>query len=150
MTELRNETATNSGITLRKKSDSTKINVYRLCERWAEKVAYLKSNLTNTEIAELKTDKNASLNIIGLVSELEKNNTKEKAIRILKDLMKSDIKFISFGCSDAISTMPISQYYLSLITDNNLFFKPKFKLKNKEIRQLKKEIINAENKFWRN
>jgi hypothetical protein len=77
LSELLNETE-NSAISFRKKSDSTKIIVYRLCEHWYEKVYYLKSNLTEDDISELKTEKNASLNIIGLIRELEKENTKKK------------------------------------------------------------------------
>jgi hypothetical protein len=146
--ELRNKTV-ESGITFRKKSDSTKIVVYRLCEPWADKVSYLKSNLTDTEIKELKADKNASMNIIGLITELEKNNTKEYAIKIIDDLIKIDGKYMSYGCSDAISTMPISKYFLYLLTDGNFFFKPDFKLKKKEIIEIENKILIAENKYWR-
>ena len=146
--ELRNKTVEN-GITIRKKSDSTQIIVYRLCERWADKVSYLKSNLTDTEIKELKTDKNTSMNIIGMITDLEKNNKKDYAIEIIDDLIKKDGKYMSYGCSDAISTMPITQYFLYLLTDSNFFFKPDFKLRKKEIRQIENKILIAENKFWR-
>jgi hypothetical protein len=148
LTELRNKTV-ESGITIRKKSDSTQFIVYRLCERWADKVSYLKSNLTDTEIKELKAEKNASMNVVGLITELEKNNTKEYAIEIIDDLIKIDGKYMSYGCSDAISTMPISNYFMYLLTNSNFFFKPDFKLKKKEIRHIENEILMAENKFWR-
>ena len=137
-----------SGHTMRKKSDSTKIIVYRLCERWAEKVNFLTNNLTEIEIIELETDKNASINIIGLVSRLEKNNTKGFAIEQINILLNRDIKFMNIGCSDAISTNSVSRYLLYLMTYDNQFFKPSFKLRKREIKKLKEKILISETKFW--
>tara|TARA_R110002124_G_scaffold218038_1_gene383890 strand:+ start:300 stop:572 length:273 start_codon:yes stop_codon:yes gene_type:complete len=90
------------------------------------------------------------LNVIGIIGELEKNNTKEYALELMNDLIKSENKFIAYGCSDAISTKPINNFFLYLITEENLFFKPDFKLNKKEVQQLENEILIAENKYWRN
>ena len=147
ITELKLITA-DSGHSMRKKSDSTKIIIYQLCGRWSEKVNYLTNNLTQLEIAELENDKNASINIIGLISKLENNNTKEFAIEQINALLKKDIKFMNSSCSDAITTNSISRYLLYLMTYENPFFKPKFKLRKREIKKLENKILIAETKFW--
>ena len=143
--ELRNDTSF-SGIIITR-PDATKIRVYQLCERWADKVSYLKLNLTESEIAELKSEENASMNIIGLITELEKNNTKEFAINIFNDLIKMNEKNMRYGCSDAISIMPISRYFLLIITKDNPFFKPNFKLTKKEIQEFENKILFAGNNY---
>ena len=85
LNSLRNEI---SGISFRKKDDSTKILVYKLCESRYEEVAYLKHNLKESEINALLHEENAALNIIGYIILLEKNNTKQNAFEILNILIK--------------------------------------------------------------
>ena len=144
------ELTANSGHTIRKESDSIKNEfiVYRLCERWAEKVEYLKSNLTEEEITELEKKKNASMHIIALIAKLEKENTKDFAMTQMDKLLSSEMKLINIGCSDAISTNSISRYLFYLLTYENPFFKPDFKLKKREMKKLEEKILIAETKFW--
>ena len=148
LTELKTKTV-ESGISFRKKSDSKKIIVYRFCDHWTE-ITYLKSNLSDNELIELKSDENASLNMIGVIGELEKNNTKEYALELMNDLIKSENKFIAYGCSDAMSTKPIEQFFLYLMTEENFFFKPDFKLNKNDINRIENEILVANKDYWRN
>jgi len=144
------ELTANSGQTIRKKSDSIKNEfiVYRLCESWAEKVEYLKTNLTDEEISELEEYKNASMHVIAVIAKLEKENTKDFALTEIDKLISGEMKLMNIGCSDAISTNSISRYLLYLLTYENPFFKPDFKLKKREIKKLEEKILIAETKFW--
>jgi len=141
-----------SGYTIRKKNDSTKNKfiVYRLCESWAEKVNYLKLNLTEKDIADFELKKNASMHVIAIISKLEKNNSKDCAIAEIDKLLKGEMKLMNVGCSDAISTNSISRYLLYLMTYDNPFFQPDFKLRKREVKKLKEKILIIENKFWLN
>lgn len=64
-------------ISIRKKNDTIRKPIYQFCESWSENISFLKSNLTSEEIIELKSDKNTSIKLIGLISNLEKENTKK-------------------------------------------------------------------------
>lgn len=143
LVELRNKTA-KSGITFKRNTDSIEKVVYILCEKWADEVSFLKSTLTDSEIEELKAENNASMNMIGLITELEKNNTKEYAIGMVNDLIEIDGKYIDYRCSDAILIKPISSVLLYLLTSNNFFFKADFNLKKEEIIQLENKILTTE------
>jgi len=138
----------NTGLKIIKKSNSNEVVVYRLCESWSDKIDYLKSELTDLEIKKLKTEQNGSMNIIGLITELEKNNNKEYAIEIIDNLLKTKLKHIISGCYDNVFSRSISGYFLYLLSKDNLLFKPDFKLKRKEIKQIKSRILIAENEFW--
>ncbi|MEY8868077.1 hypothetical protein AB9K24_01120 [Meridianimaribacter flavus] len=105
----------------------------------------MKSNLKSEEILKLKLDKNTTIKLIGLISELENDNTKKKAFEILNGLINSEIAHLSYSCSyDVISTMSISNYFFILITQENQIFTPSFKLNEKERREFKNKILIAE------
>lgn len=136
-------------MSFQKKSDSTKIIIYRFCEHWTE-VMNLKSNLSGEELLELTKNENATLNIIGLIYKLEKNNKKEYAIRLIQNLIDSEKKFIGYGCSDAITSRPIEQFFLYLITEKNLLFEPDFDLNESEVDRIERKILVSYERFWRN
>jgi Leucine-rich repeat (LRR) protein len=69
---------------------------------------------------------------------------------MINNLKKSEMKIMSYNCSDAILTISNSRYFLNLLTNKNFFFKPEFKLKKKEIRKIENEILIMEGEFWRN
>ena len=148
MEELKKETI-NPSIRLSKKSDSTKIIVYRLCERWSDQIEYLKNDSSESEIINLLIDENAALNIIGLIIRLDRKNKKEYAKELLNELISWDVNYMSIGCSDSINTMPIASYFLYILTSKNLFFKPDFRMKKKEIKAFENKIIVAEKEYWK-
>jgi hypothetical protein len=120
-------------IVLRKSDDSTKTIVYKFCEDWSEQVSFLKSNLTGKEISELKLSKNSALKLIGIICDLENENTKASAIKILNQLIDSKKEYLSYLCNyDVISTKSLSSYVLKLISEENNFFNPNFLLNDFE------------------
>ncbi|GAA0736160.1 hypothetical protein [Gaetbulibacter jejuensis] len=134
-----------SRIVIRKENDTTRKLVYQFCESWSENISFLKSNLKSEEILKLKLDKNTTIKLIGLISELENDNTKKKAFEILNGLINSEIEHLSYSCSyDVISSMSISNYFFILITQENQIFTPSFKLNEKERREFKNKILIAE------
>ena len=86
--------------------------------------------------------------IIERYHKLEKENTKDFAMTQMDKLLSSEMKLINIGCSDAISTNSISRYLFYLLTYENPFFKPDFKLKKREMKKLEEKILIAETKFW--
>ncbi|RYH72145.1 hypothetical protein EVU94_13840 [Flavobacteriaceae bacterium 144Ye] len=145
--ELKSETISGS-IRFPNKTGSTKI-VYKICEEWSENIEFLKTHITDYEIEELEKNENATLNVIALVSKLERKNEKEYAIEILNTLIETEVKYISTGCYDAISTMSIAYYFLFLISDSYLIFKPKFELSKEEKQDFENRILIAEREYLR-
>ena len=118
-------------------TESKLLVVYKFCDEWNEKIDYLKKELSEDQIMELVNDDNGTFNIIGLLSTLEKNNSKETAWLQLKDLDEKEDKMISKGCGDALMTYTLRDFYLNLLTEKNSFITPEFKFTEDELRLLK-------------
>lgn len=128
------------GISLRK--DSLQIPVYKLCERWYKEIDFLKRNLSNAEIANLENDENASLNIIALISKIQKNEKKSFVKEILEEeINRNSHKLFSKNCSDAISILPKELFLLELIQNKNFFLSINFKLSKKELQNYRNQIL---------
>jgi len=117
-------------------SESKLLIVYKFCDDWNEEINYLKKELNESQILELENDKNGTFNLIGLLSNLERNNSKEFALVQLKKLEKKETKMISIGCGDAFSTLTLNDFYLKLLTEKNNFITTKFKLTPEELELL--------------
>lgn len=131
----------NVGISLRK--DSTKIIVYKLCERWYKEIEFLKENLSSEEINHWKNDENATLNIIALISQIQKNGNKIFVREIVEnEINKTAHKLMTSNCSDAISIMPQELFLLELIQNKNLFLFLDFKLSKKEFKKYRNQILS--------
>jgi hypothetical protein len=142
--------STETTITLTKTKDSLdkKFIAYRLCSTWIDKVNYLKSSLSIEELEMLKNDENATLNAISIITSLERNNTKVFARKTLENLLQNEIKFMSQGCSDAVSTITLSEYILYALTKQNPYFKPNFRFRKREVKKFENRIKNKEYLFW--
>ncbi|MHB1107666.1 MAG: hypothetical protein ACYCZ2_15020 [Lutibacter sp.] len=121
-------------------SESKLFISYKFCEDWEEEIDYLINELTENQNSELINDENGTLNLIGLLSELSKNNTKEFANSQIDNLIKKETKMISYGCSDAFTSLTLKEYYLKLLTEPNIFILTNFSFNQNEIKLIKEKI----------
>lgn len=130
---------------LRQKNSETnqtkKWKVYRFCSEWKNDIEYLSRNLLKEEIFDLKNDENATLNLVGIIIELKKNNSKEYALSELNKLIDKPTKYINYGCYDTMTVYSLSNFFLYLYQDENEVFKPNFELSKSEILNLEAKII---------
>ena len=101
--------------------------------------------LNAEEIKELKEAENTTLKAVGILSELNKNNNKEFALKILDDLIKSSKnEHLCHGCYDALSFYSLVRFTFYLIGEKSPFFEPKFRLKKKELKNIELKILLSE------
>lgn len=134
---------------LTKSDDSSKTNAYRFCgNKWSHEIGYLKSHLNSSEINELKSSENTALKLIGIICYLEKNNSKEIALKTLNNSIDSKIEFLMYTCSyDVKSIISLSDLLLDIITNKYEFFKPNFDFTENELKELKTKVMIADYKF---
>jgi hypothetical protein len=118
-------------------SESKLLITYKLCDDWRTEIDYLKKELTEKQIQELENDENGTFNLIGLLSNLERNNSKRFGLKQLEKLEEAETKMISIGCGDVFSTMTLYDYYLKLLTEKNNFIIPEFKFTAEELKLLR-------------
>ncbi len=118
-----------------------KYKVYGFCPEWIEEITYLSNELSSNELSDLMNDENASLNLAAIIIDLRNNNSKDYALSRLDDLINKPIKFISYGCYDAITFSSLERFILRLFQNNSDLFRPNFELSEKEITELEIKIM---------
>ena len=117
-------------------AESKLVVPYKFCEDWVKSVDYLKLHLTEQQNEELINHENGTFNLIGLISNLTKHNSKNYALSQLEILKDKETKLITVGCGDAFTSLTLKEYYLKLLTEENQFVNTNFILSSEEIQQL--------------
>lgn len=134
----------NSDITARKlyKADPSKYRSYRFDSSWIQAFNKYKELVSEDDIKNLKNSDNSSLHLIGILIDLNNNNSKEKFFEEINELLNNNkFEFIeSVDNEKNIGVHIIEGEVLNFIRKENDFYKPSFQLTRREYVNLNIEI----------
>ena len=138
-----------SGVSVTRKKNNLKLNATRLCEHHATVLESLDKVLTDSQVDELILCDNGTLTAAGFIIFANRAKSKTQLVNKLSLITKSNYRIITNGCSDAIQTIPLSQFVLNLLKDKNSFINVNYAFNKKEVKQLEEEIRKQSEQFWR-
>ena len=127
---------TNSDVRTKKlyKADSTKYRVYRFDSNWVKEFNEYKNLVSKSDIDHLKKSDNASLHLIGILIDLNNNNSKENFFEEMNELANNDkFEFVElFINGKDKGSLFLEGGILKFIKLENDFYKPSFQLTRRE------------------